>query len=117
MIFTPGEYLAYIGTEVPAERYYDTALAQLKQSCPNFTLVDLTEEDMAIVKKALMLQLDYYYSNYNAIKGFVDSFLIGKFSMTESTESISPFSTDALLLLHGVFDCSLWLTRNEDWCL
>lgn len=36
MIFTPAEYLAYIGSEVPAERYYDIALEQLKQICPSF---------------------------------------------------------------------------------
>lgn len=125
MIFTPAEYLAYIGNEVPAERYYDIALEQLKQICPSFTTTDLAEEDMAIVKKAVMLQLDYYYTNYDAIKGFVNNFSIGKFSMSEgngnsrntSNATISPFSSEAMLMLNKVFVCTLWLIKEEELCL
>lgn len=117
MIFTPAEYLSYIGNEVPAERYYDIALEQLKQICPSFTTTDLAEEDMAIVKKAVMLQLDYYYTNYDAIKGFVNNFSIGKFSMSEGNATISPFSSEAMLMLNKVFVCTLWLIKEEELCL
>ena len=106
MIITKEEYQDYLESKMPAIRYYDIALCQLKEYCPELDETNLNEEELDIVKKAIMLQMAYYYENENIINGISEEITIGKFSKSTnilSNEGISLYNIESLRMLNSVY--------------
>jgi hypothetical protein len=107
MILTKEEYQSYIGNEMPPARYYDIALAQLKEACYEFTTINLNDEQLDTVKKAVMLQISYFYDNENIIHGISEEISIGKFSRATkviASGCLAKCNSAALSMIHNTFD-------------
>lgn len=112
MIITKEEYQEYIGDNMPPMKYYDIAVNQLKKYCNCFKVENLNDNHLNLVKKAIMLQMDYYYKNENQINGINESFTIGKFSKggSNANQSKMPiYNQDAINIVEEVFNCKRWV--------
>lgn len=109
------EYMGYIPPQF--KRWYDIAVTDLKYLFPCFT-VDLTEQELEILQSAICIQIDYRFTNQDAINN-VSSFSVGKFSVSKGSQGkTSQYSMDAYNMLKEVFsDCSsLWISKCKCSC-
>lgn len=104
MIFAEADYESYIGSPPPhpLQRWYDEAVTQLKLVFICFT-EDLEPEQLEVLKKALMLQIEKNVKNQG-----VTQFSVGKFSATVKESNLT-YSTVAIDMLRPIFNCNLWV--------
>lgn len=116
MLIDSGFFNEYMGYNIPQfERWYDISLQDIKYIFDCYT-EDLGESDLLQLKKAIAIQMDYRFTNQDAING-VASFGIGKFNMSRKTsdKAVPRFSEEMYRMLKDVFEChSLWVRKG--WC-
>lgn len=122
MYTTEAEFEAYFpeGTPpTPYARYDRMAVSTLTdQACWNFpdeeTFQTLAEDTQAIIKEAILIQIEHYQRNERKIRGGLKDVKIGKYSEKIGAETIRALklSDEAVSVLWDSGVCSMWLEDN-----
>ncbi|MFV0393395.1 MAG: hypothetical protein ACK5LC_03220, partial [Coprobacillaceae bacterium] len=108
------EYMEY---DIPQfNKWYSIAVSDIKYIYPCYS-EDLSDSDLLTLKNAICIQMDYLFTNQDAIKG-IASFSVGKFSVTRSSNNngkpVGRYSNETYLMLKDVFkECSSqWISKG-----
>lgn len=101
---------------------YDMAWSMLVEYCPSLAYIDEDDANLAWLKKALMIQINWLNTNEEVFNSVLTTTQVSigdyseSYTFNRGGSSNAPYiPTQVLNLLSTYFGCSPWLTRTKKW--